>query len=304
MQEKDWIDRLISRIQSRYSAKDVAIIVLLAVCLAAAYFTAAHFDLPEANGALLTAVMISLCLTFYDRLGLLLPVQKQIATVSDRVERSVKGLEGYGAYRIARENFGFMRVVGQTVGGDSDQKLFAPDSIFPRLLTEAGPGTTIYYMNTFMEYSTLFTHALENCVLKGVNVNILLMDPRDCGSCENRWKDAYTDRALEKFTSELIVDAGRLLDIRNRANKHPKRTGKLTICFYKDSINYPLIAVCHTAPDGTDIPVVVYTGFYGARSSELMPYVEWRGGSFDVCEKFMEIVRNKWCANQNCTDLN
>jgi hypothetical protein len=75
--------------------------------------------------------------------------------------------------------------------------------------------------------------------------------------------------------------------------KPSENKGTWQIKFYRNTANYPIVAVAQDV-DGIQQLDEVFTGFYGASSSERMPYVEWRGGKVPLLNHFMQIFFQKW----------
>jgi hypothetical protein len=52
-----------------------------------------------------------------------------------------------------------------------------------------------------------------------------------------------------------------------------------------------------------EMPERIYTGFYGALSSEVMPYVEWGDGDHPFLQKFFQVFELKWENNKGNTSF-
>lgn len=323
---KSWFEITLER----YSVSDRIIISILIICLLIIYFMIRASDVREANLVLAGGVAVTLCLGLFDRLGLLLPVQQSISKVSVDLRtnlqeistlhqkmlddfhhqmgevrktagEAVAAFDSYEKYRSSRQDFGFVSVAGQDVTVKQDGPHFESNSVFMAELKGADSNTTIYYMNTFLEQYQQFRRALLDAVHSGAHIKILLMNPKSPEICKRRWNDAYQmDFTYDDFVSDLLQDARKLCILRDQA---AKESGRIEIRFYSDSINYPLVAVGRADEKGAIKPVVIYTGFYGARTSEDMPYIEWRGGSFGAYDKFMGVFENKWRENQTNTEV-
>jgi hypothetical protein len=164
---------------------------------------------------------------------------------------------------------------------------------FLRALQNASEGTTIYYMNTFAEALDAMDTAIIEALRLGINIKMLLMHPKDPNLVHRFNELPVYGMTVETFRAKVLADATALCEMCNERRSSPKSGGSWEIQFYSDTMNYPIVAV---GKDKEPIPEyeVVYTGFYGAYSSERMPYIEWRSGENSLLSHFMEIFQWKW----------
>lgn len=290
--------------------------------------------------AVISSTMVVVCFSIFEKAGLLLPIhrkaegtlealdkkvqalettlgkkvveleevmdekagqlEKTIGAQSDQLRRALTNWRDYFEYETTKTKFGLAGIAGQKQVGTNGG--FETKNIFLDELREAGAGTCIKYMNTFLEHIDFIETALERAVARGVTVQMLIMDPAVTSLTQSRYSDYYHGNygSLEKFTNHITDTMEWLFRISSNIS-HAKPgpddaeaasilRGKLEVRLYTQSLNYPLVAVTGAGHE------TVYTGFYGSVSSEEMFYVKWTGGEFGAYQKLIEVFDAKWQA--------
>jgi hypothetical protein len=274
--------------------------------------------------ALIFSIIVTMCFSAFEKVGVLLPIQRRLSSLSDdldeklkamgdqivnegakageRLEKAIKGLEDYEGSRTVRLKFGFANVAGLQIIGSATHSEPAVNrhNIFLDELNRATETTTICYMNTVLDDIDNVTRGLLDAVSRGVEIRMLVMNPKATTLVEARFEDIRrhsTYSTIESFVEFLTERAHHLRELEAQLNKHGDHGGKLTLHFFDESLNYPMIALYRRKEDVRE-PIVVYTGFYGSRSSEDMPYIEWREGEFHPYREFFEVFENKWAKHE------
>jgi hypothetical protein len=260
------------------------------------------------DGVLIT---ITLAITFsiFDRIGLILPIQRDLkATLTEAQTlwtKQRKLMEAAEIYHNARAIYGLFDVAGLQKDG--------PDNIhgtklIRRVILEAKPGNIVRCMNTYYDRSESLYEAIHKALKAGVNIQILILHPDQRALLAMRYDDAYKEQESEReFFENIRMGAEWFVGIQERTSGNSLYKGTFEVRFYRNSFNYPLLAVSEPTEGGQspedDKPIVIYTGYYGSKSSEVMPYVEWRGGEFNPYGNFIEIFTKKWLAKSTRPNL-
>lgn len=260
---------------------------------------------------LLFSILVAVVFVIFDRLGVVTPIASRIDKSNQLLESLIDQLQGYEKYRHARFSFGFNAIVG--ISGKKPES--APDISFEvrdfalAIFNDAKDGDEISYMNSFILNDISYYNAISQAVMRGANIRVLLMKPdANAPVVIARYTDYYEEANKYTSPSDFVADIMpryRYLDrlrgeMEKRRETHPS-TGKFEIRYYTKSLNFPMITVAKPKGMGIVVPEVAYTGFYAGLNAEQMPYIEWRGGDFEIIKKLDAVFKAKWKA---CRDSN
>jgi hypothetical protein len=257
----------------------------------------------EILSPIIFSVIVTICFAIFDRLGILLPVERRIGSLIEQIRsdgsdakvglaQAIRALEQYAKYRNARLVGGMVGIPNLSVIDPThlQHSEIVSRDMLSLVIESAAAGSTIYYMNTVVERDP----GIEAAVKRGVKVKLLVMDPDDDIQVRARFNDIREHTTYQPlgFKPFLRQRAFHLCEIRDLFNKRHEATGgSLEVRFFEGSLNYPLLAILEGEINER---AVVYTGFYGSYSSEEMPYIEWREGTFRARQKFLDIFEHKW----------
>jgi hypothetical protein len=307
-------DSLLPRIYSKYISLDInnkGIINSLFILFAALMGLIIYIESQEIQSNLLKAtstislsILIAIIFSTLERIGISVPASKSLTQTTEKLAGAIEYIDGFAKYRDARFNFGVNSVVGPSYYENNME--FIKDGegkfIIP-LLQEVEKGSVISFMNSYLENDKLYYNAILDCVKRGVDFRLLLMKP-DINShvINTRYRDFYEVeqeyKNIENFVSMIQARCNRFENLQEsveKANNEGAISGKFELRYYSKSLNFPMLMISKNGANNI-LPHVAYTGFYTTISPELMPYIEWRGGQFQIMEKFSELFEKKWTA--------
>jgi hypothetical protein len=293
---------------------------------------------PDSTAAIVLAAVfsstaVSVIYSIFDRLSVLSPVENRIsqaiadlravlvnvdASSADRAKKNeelvAKFREAageviwYHKYSRARHDFGFNAVLGLECFHESSKTRFETRNIIVERLQEAKKGDEICYLISYIEDVKAFRVAVTDAVERGVSVRVMLMKPDESAEVViSRWKDIYdsSHASCADFVKHIRLVAQKVLwtrrDLENISTMDGN-TRMFDVRFYTKSLNFPLIITSSGSVSGT-AGLVAYTGFYANNNAEEMPFIEWRGGAFQIVERFKAMFESKWQECESLQDL-
>ena len=263
--------------------------------------------------AAFSSMVVGFAFSTLDRIGILIPIERDFKTLiglSDEQGRAIRAsteeIRNYSKYKIARDSIGFNSVIAPFNDKDGIQSEIDERKMDDKILEifdNRGVGSNIYFMNSYITAHESYYKSIKAAVFRGANVKILLMYPDSKKPAVNaRFIDynrgvsgqAYDN--VDDFVQDIIPTFRKFDRLRWEIEKEREKSdgvGNFDIRYYSVSLNFPMILV--KDPNSTsDSMDVVYTGFYAGISSEKMPYIEWRGGSFRINSYFKSLFDEKW----------
>lgn len=265
------------------------------------------------GSSILMSFIVGASFTIFDRIGVAAPLEEKLSNTlhmmqaqSQEFKAIVDQQPDYPSYIAARQKFG---LVG--VKGDIDKRTKPPqvkrgsDAFILSVIDAAPSGSTIRYMNTYMEDESRYRFAIEEAAKRGVDLKIMLVYPDIQNSAafiaryEDCLKDIFHGDRIEEVI-HLVRGMMHPLDCVPRKIRSLRSTdsniGSVEIRYYSRSLNFPMLIVTNPLPHHRTVLEgdVAYTGFYTKFSSEAMPYLEWRDGEFRMIEKFSALFDHKW----------
>ncbi len=274
--------------------------------------------------------MVAIIYTLFDRLSIITPVEQKLAEEIEHIgaiaretagaiqqmkddlkeyeekaweatHETVSEMQHYDKYVIARSKFGFNALVGLDVQKDAGEPnvIAKPEPFSLKLFNESVPASgSIDYLISFITDDVAYSEAIEKAVRRGVQVRLMLMKPTpDTPPAEARWRDCYVNdeqyETYDEFISEVVEKYRKFWRLERKLHDAtPKPKGSFRLLAYDASLSVPMIVV---REDSKSSHVdVVYTGFYTALDSNLMPFIEWRGGDYRIGAKFHASFEAKW----------
>lgn len=272
----------------------------------------------ESLSTALLGIAIGASFSILERMGFSAPIEDRLENLLQRSDQqqaalstAVDDFSDYGKYGNSRKKFGFQNMRGDLEYDPKGKASIARGSNeFSISAIEAlGPRALLRYMNTFLEEESKYEHALKEAICRGVHVRLLMIEPT-VGSVafSDRYNDCFkkifnnqTDQETANFIRSSLIRLESIIEFRNDLLKDGKKPGTFSIRYYRESLNFPMILI--TNPPKKYVPVeslltrspdVAYTGFYGQASSEAMPYIEWRGGDFELLSVFQKMFDDKF----------
>jgi len=259
---------------------------------------------------ILSGFAIGLTFSIFDRVGLLTPVEQKISKILQKqnetellLEETARDLKGFSNYQTARLDFGFNSIFGRIEESSHPKKFVMTqgesDGRILRIIDSIGVNSVFCFMNSYIE-SSRYSECIRRAVERGAHVKFLLAKPTvECAPLRHRFEDCFIkDGVYEEYQSFVGHVTDRvmpLVALKNLVKKDRidrRVRGDFDLKFYSDSLNFPMISLSEGGQ--TDLPQVVWTGFYGAISSEAVPYIEWRGGALEIIAIFHNLFSEKW----------
>ena len=261
--------------------------------------------------AIFSGLSIGILFSIFDRVGLLTPVESKLSEILENQIETEKlltdtanNLQGFTNYQIARLDFGFNSIFGAIEQSSKPKKFHMSqgetDSEIIKLIDSTGANTKFCFLNSYIEASR-YRDSIYRAVERGAIIRFLLAKPKISSSplCD-RFNDYVVRDGVYIELSDFIFHVEdrmkplvRLSNQVNLLRSEHKIRGKFEIKFYENSLNFPLMSL-NERVGTSDIPQVIWTGFYGHTSSESIPYIEWRGGALEIISIFSNMFENKW----------
>lgn len=266
--------------------------------------------------AVMAGLVVAISFSILDRLGILMPIERDIKSLIDmssQQQETVKiasaEISGYSKYRDARHRFGFNAILGEIDRDHSEKPVIDQrkmDDLIIDIFNSRSEGSKIYFMNSYLSPDFDYYAAIKSAVKRGVEVRMMLMLPKASKPAViARFTDQKNSNApfdnIKEFIEYIRPHYQRFDGLRyelEKENMTENFDGSFEIRYYSISLNFPLILIKDTNSTSDSFDVA-YTGFYAGRSSEQMPYIEWRGGDFRIISYFSKLFEGKW---DECAD--
>ena len=267
----------------------------------------------EIGLALCAGIIVALSFSLFERVGILTPIESNIRAIMRDSKREADLLSDYDDYRRAKTDFGFQSVAAKTSDdgpGSITIDERGMDDIILDLFKQAQPGSSVDYMNSFVNSDYEYYRTIKAAVQRGVNVRMLLMDPDPSkAAAQARFRDYRRFvpgcTTMTEFIDHIMHRYDDFDGLKNEIEKGRSRkrsSGRFEIRYYSDALNFPLVTIRDPSSEAR-LPDVAYTGFFAGVSSESMPYLEWRGGLFRIIQHFYDLFEHKWRDSADKTHL-
>ena len=289
----------------------ILVLILIISILFAIEYTNIRGGALYVINAVLFSVLVSTLFSLLDRVGVLLPIVHENAKQAEALKAASDTLAGFSKYRIARYEYGFNAIRGHEEGIDPSALFsnFGENQFILDIISKSQRGTQISIMNSFFEHDAMYEEVIRKAIYRGVDFRMLLMRPEKSSPVVlARFKEYFESEPpelsnIERFIERIRPKYHKFDDLRRRIRTISEmaeslKNGNFEIRYYTESLGFPMTMVT-IDQNITKVPDVVYTGFYTGISSEKMPYVEWRGGSFRIIDQFNALFNRKWndCAS-------
>lgn len=262
------------------------------------------------------SIVVAVSFNVFDRIGVQAPIEERLKDTFNALKRQsedykelLENRPDYSVIKVAKDSFGLVAIRGALdVSKRPAKVLRGTDEFALEVINRAQRGTTIRYMNTYLQDTFNYCREIEDAAKRGVNFKMLFMYPdvKNSPAFNARYQDClrnvFYGKKIEDVMHQVrsmmhLLDA--LPNIVRSQRADNSLIGECEIRYYSESLNFPMLCVTYEKDGSENIPTVAYTGFYTSISSESMPYIEWRDGEFNIVSKFIELFDKKW---EKCAD--
>lgn len=160
---------------------------------------------------------------------------------------------------------------------------------FPEILNSLNKGDVLWWLDTYEPIHTSWIHELENAIMNGASINILMMHPySDLANFRSDELGEQFNR--DQFRSELSSFKARLDTIVENTNSYD---GSLQIVEYKDLPSAPIYIICKG-----EVPKIAYSSMFLTKPTSIkFPHFIWQSSQGNFIGELYEYVLTKWERN-------